>query len=335
MKKIHIQGYEILQLMGKGDTCLVYKATQLSLGRTVVLKVLKPQLAASTPAVAKFKLESNAVNKLRHRNIAQVYKSGESNGNYYMAREFIDGGNAARRVKHRKGMPEGEALAAIEAVARALQHAWDQDELVHANLKPENILLDSDGTVKVVDFSGLTCQSSATLMHALTGAQIGNPSYSAPEFAQKDANVDFRADIYSLGALFYYLMTGEQPFGNLSRSQRIEAQANGHLPSPRDLNSSCSPAAALLARKMTIKDRDARYGSWTELIEDIALARARTMPDSEPTEHHASTIAPATTSKRRRSVSRQQMKHRIAEAAIYILIAFFVALNIYLLLELH
>jgi serine/threonine protein kinase len=183
------------------------------LDRTVALKILPPEVGSDPAFAERFTREAQALAKLTHPNIVMVFDFGETNGYYYFVMEYVDGINLRQSLQLGHVSAE-EALAIIPQICDALQYAHDEG-IVHRDIKPENVLLDRRGRVKIADF-GLAKLVGATQSGlSLTGTQqvMGTPHYMAPEQMERPATVDHRADIYSLGVVFYELLTGELPLG--------------------------------------------------------------------------------------------------------------------------
>ncbi len=225
----HFPQFEILECLGRGGMGVVYKARQPKLNRIVALKILAPEKVAETKFAERFEREAQALARLNHPNIVTVYDFGEVDGLYYLTMEFVDGVSLRQLLQARKIAPE-EALAIVPKICEALQFAHELG-VVHRDIKPENVLLDKRGRVKIADFgiakivggTPLTPSlspsdgervSSRTGEGNLTADQIlGTPHYMAPEQVEKPQTVDHRADIYSLGVVFYEMLTGELPLG--------------------------------------------------------------------------------------------------------------------------
>ncbi len=218
---------EIQSLLGRGGMGAVFKARQTKLERTVALKVLPPQEGARGAAFAdRFAREARALARLDHRNIVRVYEFGERQGLFFLVMEYVDG------VNLREAMLDGDiaprqALAIIPQVCDALQFAHDHG-VVHRDIKPENVLLATDGAVKVADFGLAKLVVGATEDVTLTraGQVMGTLHYMAPEQLESPASVDHRADIYSLGVVFYEMLTGDLPLGRFEvPSHRAQVDA--------------------------------------------------------------------------------------------------------------
>jgi serine/threonine protein kinase len=207
---------EIIELLGQGGLGAVYKARQPHLDRLVALKILPPDAGADQAFAERFGREARALARLNHPGIVGIHDFGRSGELYYLVMEYVDGVNLRRLIQDRKLQP-AEALKIVPQLCDALQYAHDEG-VVHRDIKPENVLLDRKGRVKVADF-GL-----AKMLHpgadesrlTGTGQVMGTWRYMAPEQLENPLAVDHRADIYSLGVLFYELLTGELPVGRFA-----------------------------------------------------------------------------------------------------------------------
>ena len=208
---------EIGELIGQGGMGFVYKATQRHLDRDVALKILHAELQQDPAFAKRFEREAQALAKLNHPNIVSVFDSGHTEaGDYYFVMEYVDGVNL-RDVLHGGHLEPEKALAVVPQVCDALQYAHEQG-IVHRDIKPENILIDSRGQVKIADFglAKLLNPSSKNENLSHVGQRMGTAHYMAPEQVQDATDVDHRADIYSLGVVFYEMLTGELPIGRFS-----------------------------------------------------------------------------------------------------------------------
>ncbi|MEM7147761.1 MAG: protein kinase [Verrucomicrobiota bacterium] len=205
-----------MELIGSGGMGTVYKARQPHLDRFVALKVL-PQSLAELPAFTdRFTREGRLLAKLSHPNIVGVYDFGETDGLFFLLMEYVDGVNLREAMRAGKFSPE-QALKVVPEICEALQFAHETG-ILHRDIKPENILLDTQGRIKIVDFGiAKLIGEAAGLDPTLTGSRTpGTPSYMAPEQIEQTADVDHRADIYSLGVVFYEMLTGELPLGRFA-----------------------------------------------------------------------------------------------------------------------
>jgi serine/threonine protein kinase len=230
----HFPQLEILGCLGRGGMGVVYKTRQKTLNRFVALKLLAPERVHEAKFAERFAREAQALAALNHPNIVTIYDFGQAGGFYFLLMEFVDGMNLRQLLRTRKLTPE-EALAIVPPLCDALQFAHDRG-IVHRDIKPENLLLDKDGRVKVADFGIAKMLGTANEGDPSTGptapdnttkTALGTPGYSAPEQKTDPRRVDNRADIYSLGVVFYEMLTGELPGKHLeppSRKVRIDVR---------------------------------------------------------------------------------------------------------------
>jgi serine/threonine protein kinase len=208
---------EVLGHLGTGGMGCVYRVRERDSGRISALKVLPRELAADPAFVERFEREARTLSRLRHPHIVGVHGFGQAGGFCFLLMEFVDGANLRQALRSGRFTPQ-QALALIPPICEALQAAHAQGVL-HRDIKPENLLLDAEGRVKIADFGiakllegpGASAAEAYTLTR--TGARIGTPHYMAPEQVETPEQVDHRADIYSLGVVFYELLTGELPLG--------------------------------------------------------------------------------------------------------------------------
>ena len=207
---------EILELLGQGGMGAVYKARQTKLDRIVAVKVLPAEWGKDPAFAERFAREAKALARLTHPHVVSVFDFGETDGLYYFVMEYVDGVNLRAILQERRLSPP-EALTIIPQVCEALQYAHEEG-VVHRDIKPENILLDRKGRVKIADFGLAKLLDRPAASYALTGSQqvMGTPHYMAPEQIDRPREVDHRADIYSLGVVFYEMLTGELPLGRFA-----------------------------------------------------------------------------------------------------------------------
>ncbi|MHC4440287.1 MAG: serine/threonine-protein kinase, partial [Planctomycetota bacterium] len=215
---------EILELLGQGGMGAVYKARQKQLNRLVALKILPPQIGETEAFAERFTREAQSLAKLNHPRIVSIHDFGHTEaGLYYFIMEFVDGTDL-RRVMQTDELSPVEALAIVPQICEALQYAHEEG-IVHRDIKPENILLDKKGRVRIADFGLAKLLDKPTTTYTLTraGQKMGTPHYMAPEQIEHPGQVDHRADIYSLGVVFYEMLTGELPLGRFpAPSQKVQ-----------------------------------------------------------------------------------------------------------------
>ncbi|MHB1081653.1 MAG: protein kinase domain-containing protein, partial [Prosthecobacter sp.] len=220
---------EILDLIGHGGMSAVFRARQPRLDRMVALKVLPKSLAATPGFAERFTREGRVLARLSHPNIVTVHDFGESGGFCFLTMEYVDGVNLRQAMRAGRFTPE-QALNIIPVMCEALQYAHSQGVL-HRDIKPENILLDTKGRVKIADFGIakiLDENGDGGMMLTQSGAKLGTAPYMAPEQIEKPGSVDHRADIYSLGVVFYEMLTGELPLGRFAAPSEKSA-VNGNM----------------------------------------------------------------------------------------------------------
>ena len=204
---------EILGLIGQGGMGFVFKVRQPKLERLVALKILPATLAADPAFAERFAREARMLARLNHPNIVAIYDFGQAGGFYYLLMEFVDGVNLREAMKVGRFTP-AQALSVVPRNCEALEFAHNEG-ILHRDIKPENILLDTRGRVKVADFgiAKLLAEPETDPSLTASGTVLGTPNYMAPEQLERSGAVDQRADIYSLGVVFYEMLTGELPLG--------------------------------------------------------------------------------------------------------------------------
>ncbi len=215
---------EILELLGQGGMGAVYKARQKQLDRLIALKILPPEVGQTEAFAERFTREARSMAKLNHQHAVTLYEFGQTDdGLYYFVMEFVDGTDL-RHVILDGELGPSQALAIVPQICEALHYAHKKG-IVHRDIKPENILLDKDGNVKIADFGLAKLLDRPATAHTLTraGQTMGTPHYMAPEQIEHPDQVDHRADIYSLGVVFYEMLTGELPLGRFPPpSKKVE-----------------------------------------------------------------------------------------------------------------
>jgi serine/threonine protein kinase len=199
---------EIIELIGRGGMGAVYRARQKILERMVGLKILPPEVGHNVDFTERFAREAQAMARLHHPHIVMIFDFGQRDGVFFFFMEYVDGLNLRRVMEGGKFTPS-EALAIVPQICEALQYAHNKG-VVHRDIKPDNILMDRDGTVKIADF-GLAKLVGLEVARSTHEPVMGTPKYMAPEQISHPDEVDHRADIYALGVMFYQMLTGEYP----------------------------------------------------------------------------------------------------------------------------
>jgi WD40 repeat protein/tRNA A-37 threonylcarbamoyl transferase component Bud32 len=261
--------YELLEQIGQGGMGVIYKARQLSLQRLVAVKMIRPDRLATAADVLRFRSEAEAAADLDHPNIAPIYEVGEHEGAHYFSMKLIGGGSLAEHLPRLRSDPQA-GVDLMATVARAVHHAH-QRGLLHRDLKPANILLDEQGRPYVTDF-GLAKRLGSKLGEAsLTqqGMIVGTPSYMAPEQADAAGGVSTAADVYSLGAILYELLTGRPPFRADTPLDTLVQLREREPASPRSLNRRVNRDLETVCLKCLNKQPHQRYPSATALADDL------------------------------------------------------------------
>lgn len=251
---VEIPGYELQVLLGRGGMGEVWQAVQKSLGRTVAIKLLPPDLARDTEFVVRFEKEATALAALSHPHIIQIIDRGAHGQHYYFVMEFVQGRSLRQLITAAAPTPD-DTLRIILQILSAMECAHEK-EIIHRDLKPENILLDARGHAKVADF-GLAGMRAGEERHQLTATAVamGTLNYMAPEQRRDARNVDARADLYSVGVILYELLTGELPIGRF------------RMPSERIVG--LDPRFDDVVGKLLESDRDHRFFTAREVISQL------------------------------------------------------------------
>jgi serine/threonine-protein kinase len=256
--------YRILGLLGTGGMAEVFKAEQTSLGRIVALKRLKSQLATNPEMLERFLREGKSAANLQHENIVQVYQMGELEGEHYIVMEYVEGRDLKSAVKAAGPLPWKIAALIIREIALGLSFAH-QRGFIHRDIKPGNIMLSHKGEVKIMDF-GIVRRLDSDLTQ--TGAFLGTPSYMSPEQLQ-GKNISPRSDLFSLGILFFEILTGDKPFRAENESSLVYKIMNEKEPPVRRLNPEVPRRVARVLKRLLKKDPAKRYESAAELAKVI------------------------------------------------------------------
>ena len=256
--------YKIVKKLGQGGMGAVYQAEHLALGRVVALKILPPKMAEEEPdAVERFKREARSAAVLEHPNVVTTYAVGSEGKHHFIELQLVDGESLQERLEREGKLPLAEATRVVLDTARALEAAHAQN-IVHRDIKPANIMLTREGQVKVMDF-GLAKDVAAATQLTMSGHIMGTPHYMSPEQCEAQP-LDGRADIYSLGATYYHLMTGKFPYSGDSLFSIMLQHKQGEIP---DIRSTLPDVPALVQNvvaKSMAKKPDDRYQTCGEMM---------------------------------------------------------------------
>lgn len=263
-----IGDYVIIKTIGVGGMGEVFLAEQRSVKREVALKILQPALAKDQQYLERFFQEVRILAQIEHPNIVQAIEAGIDGPTCYFSMMYITGKDLKKIMDDGKVFPEFEALQIIRNIACALEYAWKKYKLIHRDIKPANIMLTQDNEVALMDL-GISKTLSTDTQLTSPGIMMGSPAYISPEQARADVNIDFRADIYSLGATFFHLITGVVPFDSDNSTVVIAKQLSEKVPDPRNICSEISEKSVKLINKMMEKDKKDRFSTWQETIDAI------------------------------------------------------------------
>jgi serine/threonine-protein kinase len=272
-----IPGYRILGKLGSGAMAVVYKAKQISLDRTVAIKVLPKKFVQKSDYVERFYKEGRIAAKLNHNNIVQAIDVGEVGGLYYFVMEYVEGKTLYDDLAKGKIFSEKEALDIIIQVANALAHAHSQG-LIHRDVKPKNIMINKEGIVKLADMGLARETSDIKAAKHEQGKAFGTPYYIAPEQIRGEMDIDGRADIYALGATLYHMVTGRVPFDGSTPAEVMRKHLKEPLIPPDHINTSLSAGISEVIEVMMAKNKEDRYKNVEELLIDLQAVREGNPP---------------------------------------------------------
>jgi serine/threonine protein kinase/formylglycine-generating enzyme required for sulfatase activity len=268
-----VGGCRIDKLLGRGAMGAVYKARQTKLDRDVAVKVIRPEMMTDQRMLKRFEVEARTVGKFNSANVVMVHDVGFEHGVHYLVMEFVQGQNLRDHVRLLAGgrLPVGEALPLLRQSIKGLEEA-QRLSVIHRDIKPDNLMITDRGVLKIADF-GIAKPLQEDFSMTLTSELVGTPLYMSPEQCQGEAELDFRSDMYSLGATFYYLLTGEPPIRASSVYELIQTKTKlAHLCLWKALPGldENNPLSRVIER-MTSLDRDDRYDSYEALLNDLVL----------------------------------------------------------------
>lgn len=256
-----IGGFRLFEVLGKGGMGTVYRAEQISLHREVALKVLKKELTKDPVFVARFVAEARAAARLSHKNVVQVIDVGHDGDTYYLSMELMHGGSLEDRLRTSGAIPVAETLKMVADAAEGLAYA-ESLRIVHCDIKPDNLMLDQHGTVKIADLGlAMTDEDNLTKL-------VGTPHFMPPEQVRRQP-MDHRSDLYALGCTCYRLLTGRNAFRRPTVKEILRAQLKETPEPPHKVNPDVPVAVSEIVLQLLEKDPANRYQSAAELVQDI------------------------------------------------------------------
>ncbi|MEN8149394.1 MAG: serine/threonine-protein kinase [Planctomycetota bacterium] len=265
-----IAGYELEKRLGRGAMGAVFLARQVSLDRKVAFKVLAPRFARNANYVRRFLREAQAAAKLNHTNIITAFDVGEADNLKYFVMEYVAGPTVADLLARGGALDEDRAKEIVIQTARALEHAH-ANGFVHRDIKPANIILARGGVAKLCDL-GLAKEVEEESGDTEEGQTLGTPDYISPEQARGEKSIDIRADIYSLGATFYHMVTGDVPYTGMTPAVVMTKHLTEAPPDARANNPAVSPATNRVILKAMAKDPARRHQTPAEMLLDLTAA---------------------------------------------------------------
>jgi eukaryotic-like serine/threonine-protein kinase len=263
-----IPGYKLLGRLGAGSMATVYKARQMSLDRLVAVKVLPKKYSQMPEFVERFYAEGRAAAKLNHPNIVAALDVGGHAHTHYFVMEYVEGYTVYERLIKEGAYPETDALALIIQIAQALDHAHGAG-LIHRDVKPKNILITKEGIAKLADMGLARAISDREAAEAEAGKTFGTPYYIAPEQVRGEVHIDARADMYSLGATLYHMVTGRAPFEGTDVKVIMRKHLREPILPPDHVNPKLSNGISEIIELCMVKDPMKRYVTTGDLIEDL------------------------------------------------------------------
>ncbi|MBM3883792.1 MAG: hypothetical protein FJ387_29500 [Verrucomicrobia bacterium] len=259
--------YELLERIGQGGMGVVYRARQLSLGRTVAVKLLPYGVLATQEQVQRFRNEAESAGSLHHPNIVAIYEVGVCGDRHFLVMEYVEGQTLAELVRGGP-LPPFRAARYVQSIAEAVHHAHERG-ILHRDLKPSNVLIDANDQPHITDF-GLAKRLESTSKLTLTGQVLGSPQYMPPEQAAgRQPEVTRRSDVYALGAMLYHLLTGRPPFTGQTLSEILPQVTNDDPLRPRRLNPAVPPDLETLCLKCLEKAPPRRYPTALALAQEL------------------------------------------------------------------
>lgn len=277
---VRFDGYDQAEKIGVGGMATVWKARQISLDRCVAIKVLSPEQCSDDEDIDRFQSEARIAARMNHPGIVQVYDAFYRNDRFCFVMEYVDGYTVGSWLRNRGFIPEEGCLFVAAGVAEALAYAWGKQMLIHCDIKPENIMIDIDGSVKVADFglSKSMCALQARRMVAEGAYVFGTPAYISPEQAVGEKELTIQADMYSLGATLFHMCAGRRLFAENDSAEVMEFQVSSQDTDPFELNANLSPFFCDFIERLLCKKKEDRFGSWDDVISEIENLRQSRLP---------------------------------------------------------
>lgn len=266
---LKIPNLKLIEKIGDGGMSTVWKAWDIANQRLVAVKILNNEFASDGAEVRQFRTEERIMEEIHHPGIVQAYDFNNGNGHWYYIMEYVDGYTFADLLQRKQHVKEADCLLICESVAAALNYAWNDHGIVHCDIKPENIMINTEGVIKLMDLGISHRFEYKEGPQDVPEHVLGTPAYISPEQVFGDVELDCRADIYSLAATIYHLATGRLLFPGLDNDNMMRAHCNNDSQAldPRTYRPELSEGFCQLLESMLVKDRDYRVASWTDVFE--------------------------------------------------------------------
>ena len=278
-EKMSIGDFELIEKLGSGSMGEVWLAYQQTMDRKVALKILAPKYGSDSKFIDRFMSEVKHSAKLSHPNIVTAFYAGTDKGHYYLAISYVIGKTVEDIQAEEGKFEEKRALKIVLSVVDALEYAWNEFKILHRDIKPANIMINKRGEAMLLDL-GIAKSVEEESNLTMTGTVVGTPYYISPEQAMALTDIDFRADIYSLGTTLYHMVTGTVPYNATTAMAIIMKHINEDFPVPTQFNPEISDECTMLIQIMMSKEREDRQRSWGELRNDIERVLDGKMPNS-------------------------------------------------------
>ena len=260
---------ELIEKIGEGGMSTVWKAWDKENQRFVAVKILNREYSSDGAEVRLFRTEERYLEEIQHPGIVQAYDFNHANGSWYYVMEYVDGYTFADLLRRKQHVREPDCLLICESVAAALDYAWNDHGIVHCDIKPENIMINTEGVIKLTDLGISHRFEYREGPQAVPEHVLGTPAYISPEQIYGDVEPDCRADIYSLAATLYHLATGRILFPGLDNENMMRAHCDEATQArdPRTYRPGLSEGFCQLLESMLVKNRDYRIASWSDVFE--------------------------------------------------------------------
>ncbi len=263
------KGYRIDSKLAEDSQVQIFIATQESMDRKVAIKIVPPEIAMDEEKLQRFQREVKLAATLQHPNILTAYGAGKDNGIHFLIKQYVPGEVLEQICVEKGTVNESAALKYIIPIAEALRYAWDEQKIIHRNVKPENILISDSGKSMLMDLGIAKSMEPDSMSVTSAGFTVGTPEYMSPEQVRASTDLDFRSDMYCLGITLYRMVTGGVPFADASAMAVMQKQLKEVAIPAQFKNSDVSTNCSGVIDKLLSKNREDRYESWADLIGDM------------------------------------------------------------------